>query len=252
MDIPVGYRVICQVIFALGMNRKYSCIVVDDDPLTRKVIENFVERTADLELVVSCDSAIDASHQLRQHKVDILFLDVEMPDMTGLELLETLKDPPEVILVTSKEKYAVSAFNLDVTDYMVKPVEYKRFLKSLEKVTERLENQVDGEEGLVAGKLFVKVDHQLVGIEVNDIFMVEAMADYARIHTDSKRYTVYSSMKGIAKKLPADSFMRVHRSYIVNLASIDSIEDNTIVIHGNLIPVGVTYQKALMGKLNTL
>lgn len=231
------------------MNKKYSCIVVDDDPMTRKVIENFVDRTADLELIVSCENAIDASHQLRQHEVDILFLDVEMPDMTGLDLLETLKNPPEVILVTSKEKYAVSAFNLNVTDYLLKPVEYKRFLQSLEKAISNLEGE---EEEPVPGKLFVKVDHQLVGLDVEDIFMVEAMADYARIHTSAKRYTVYSSMKGISKKLPTDTFMRVHRSYIVNLAAIDSIEDNTIVIQGNLIPVGVTYQKALMAKLNTL
>ena len=227
-----------------------KCIVVDDDTMTRKIIENFVDKTKGLECIGTCESAIEASNVLQQQRADLLFLDVEMPEMTGLELIETLDYKPQIVLITSKEKYAVPAFEHAVTDYIVKPAEYTRFLKAVRKVAENLEDKEEPSE--LQDKLFVKVDSQLIGLDIAEITMVEAMADYVRIYGKEKRYTVYSSMKGIAAKLPADKFMRVHRSYIVNMAKIDSIEDNTLVLGGNLVPVGVTYQKHLMAKLNTL
>lgn len=232
------------------MNQVTNCLIVDDDAMTRKIIQNLVEETDGLQLVDVCSSAIEAANILRKEQVDLLLLDVEMPEMSGLELLESLKVKPHVILITSKEEYAISAFELDVLDYIVKPVSYPRFLKAVQKV---IESPAQGEPVTTApGKLFVKVDHSLVGLDLEEIIMVEAMADYVRIYTEGKRYTVYSSMKGVVSKLPEGMFMRVHRSYIVNLSKIDSIEDNTVVIGGNLVPVGVTYQKVLMSRLNTL
>ncbi len=232
------------------MNQIINCVIVDDDAMTRKIIQNLVEETEGLHLVATCSSAIEAANVLRKEQVDLLLLDVEMPEMSGLDLLKSLKVRPQVILITSKEEYAISAFELDVLDYIVKPVKYPRFLKAVQKV---IDSPPQGEPVTTApGKLFVKVDHSLLGLDLDEIIMVEAMADYVRIYTEGKRYTVYSSMKGVVSKLPEDSFMRVHRSYIVNLSKIDSIEDNTVVIGGNLVPVGVTYQKTLMSKLNTL
>lgn len=233
------------------MSKNAICIIVDDDALTRKVMEQLVSQTDRLELADSFESAIEASNFLRENPVDILFLDVEMPGMTGLELIESISLDAQVILVTSKEKYAVPAFDLNVTDYIVKPVDYPRFLKAVEKAMENIKQEDEPVEQ-VPGKLFVKVDHRLIGLDIDDIFMVEAMADYVRIYTKAKRYTVYSSMKGIVNKLPKGEFMRVHRSYIVNLNCIETIEDNTISLGGQLIPVGVTYQKTLMTRLNTL
>jgi two-component system LytT family response regulator len=226
------------------------CLIVDDDPMTLKIMENLVKRTDDLECVATCTNAIDASNVLRKEQVDLLFLDVEMPEMTGLELVESLAHKPRIVLVTSKEKYAVSAFDLDVTDYIVKPVDYPRFLKAVNKVAAQMKQET--EAGADPEKLFIKVDSQLVGLQLDDILMVEAMADYVRIFTKARRYTVYSSMKGMARKLPEERFMRVHRSYIVNLKHIDSIEDNTLGVAGNLVPVGVTYQKSLMSRLKLL
>ncbi|MEM0997498.1 MAG: LytTR family DNA-binding domain-containing protein [Bacteroidota bacterium] len=226
------------------------CLIVDDDPMTRKIMENLVNQTEDLDCVATCPDAIAAANVLRKEAIDLIFLDVEMPQMTGLELIESMQKKPHIVLVTSKEKYAVSAFDLDVTDYIVKPVDYPRFLKAINKVAEQIKSasEISG----TGEKLFIKVDSQLVGLRLEDILMVEAMADYVRIFTREKRYTVYSSMKGMANKLPQDQFMRVHRSHIVNLRHIDSIEDNTLVVAGHLIPVGVTYQKHLMGRLKML
>ena len=154
--------------------------------------------------------------------------------------------------MTGQEKYAVPAFDLDVTDYIIKPVDYTRFLRAVNRVKD-LEAPVEmSKEANLNAKLFVKVDAQLVGIRISDIVLVEALADYVRILAGDKKYTVYSSMKGISAKLPDRHFMRVHRSYIVNLDRIDSIDDNTLMVNGNMVPVGVTYQKDLMGRLNIL
>lgn len=226
------------------------CLIVDDDSMTLKIMENLVNQTDGLVCVATCSDAIQASNALKSEEIDLLFLDVEMPQMTGLELVESLHNKPRIVLVTSKEKYAASAFDLDVTDYIVKPVEYPRFLKAVNKVSELMKQEQEITAN--AEKLFVKVDSQLVGLNLDDILMVEAMADYVRIVVTDKRYTVYSSMKGLIAKLPPAKFMRVHRSFIVNVNRIDRIEDNTLVVGSNLIPVGVTYQKTLMARLNTL
>ena len=237
--------------FGRVMSNKAKSIIVDDDALSRKVLEQLISQTDSLDFAGAFESAIEASNFLRGEEVDLIFLDVEMPGMTGLELIEAISFDAQVILVSSKEKYAVPAFDLNVTDYIVKPVDYPRFLKAVEKALDKIRPDEDPPHQ-VDGKLFVKVDQQLIGLDINNINMVEAMADYVRIYTDKKRYTVYSSMKGIVAKLPTSQFMRVHRSYIVNLRQIESIEGNTISLGGQLVPVGVTYQKTLMSRLNTL
>ena len=227
-----------------------TCIVVDDDPMSRKLLENLISKTEGLQCKAYCESAMEAANLLQRDSVDLIFLDVEMPEMTGLDLLKALKVKPYVILVTSKEHYALPAFGLDVTDYVLKPVDMARFLKAYNKVLERL--QGTREASPQDGKLFVKADSQLIGLEIDKIVMVEAMADYVRIYYNDKRYTVYSSMKGIAAKLLEPKFMRVHRSYIVNVSKIEKVDGNSIIVGGNLVPVGVTYLKPLMDSLNLL
>jgi DNA-binding LytR/AlgR family response regulator len=232
------------------MSELITCIVADDDPMSLKIIQSFIDKTDGIECKAYCRSAIEAANLLQKEMVDLLFLDVEMPEMTGLELMKSLRVKPFVILVSSKSEYAVPAFELDVTDYLVKPADYPRFLRAISKVQEARKS--DDEVKPVSDKLFVKADSVLLGLEISKIIMVEAMADYVRIYVGDKRHTVYSSMKGIDAKLPDASFVRVHRSYIVNISLIDSVEDNTIVVGGHLVPVGVTYQKILMSKLNLL
>jgi two-component system LytT family response regulator len=233
-----------------SMSETITCIVADDDPLSLKVMQHFIDKTDGLTCIAYCDSAVAAANVLLQQSVDILFLDIEMPEMTGLELVRSLKTRPFIILISSKENYAAPAFDLDVTDYLVKPPDYARFLKAYHKVLDARKG--DGEALSKADKLFVKSETILVGLDIPKIIMVEAMADYVRIYIGDKRHTVYSSMKGIAAKLPATLFERVHRSYIVNIGMIDTVEDNALVVAGHLVPVGVTYQKTLMARLNLL
>jgi DNA-binding LytR/AlgR family response regulator len=233
------------------MARQLKCIVVDDDLMTRRIVEGLVDRTDGLDRVGSFSDAIAASNFLSSEHVDLIFLDVEMPEMTGLEFLASLSRRPSIVLISSQEKYAAPAFDLDVTDFIVKPIDYPRFLKSVNRVKEQ-EEHVELAKDTIPGRLFVKVDNHLLGLEIAQIMLVEAMADYVRIYTPEKRYTVYSSMKGISAKLPDVEFMRVHRSYIVNLNKIDQIEDNTLSVAGNVVPVGVTYQKEMMARLNIL
>ncbi len=232
------------------MSEPITCIVADDDPMSLKIIESFIDKTEGLECIAYCRSAVEAANALQKESVDLLFLDVEMPEMSGLDLIRSLHTKPFIVLISSKDEYAVPAFDLDVIDYLVKPAEYVRFLKAYHKVLEA--RKTDAETLPKADKLFVKADSVLVGLDIAKIIMVEAMADYVRIYVGDKRHTVYSSMKGIDAKLPSASFIRVHRSYIVNLSMIDSVEDNTVVVAGHLVPVGVTYQKALMARLNLL
>lgn len=232
------------------MPDRLRTIIVDDDPMTIRILEDYVGRTDFLEHLASCRDAIEASNLLKKEDVDLVFLDVELPGMTGLELIESLTAPPHIILVSGKGDYAVSGFEHDVSDYLVKPVDYSRFLKAVNKLEEA--NQKDAPQAGHTDRLFVKADTQLVGIRVDEIEYIEALADYVRIHTPDKRYTVYSSLKGIERRLPSEKFMRTHRSYIVNLDKIDSIEGNSLSIAEKSLPVGVTYHKALISRLNLL
>lgn len=228
------------------------CMIVDDDSISRKVLESFISKTDSLELVRSIDSPLEAANLLRKEKVDLLFLDVEMPEMTGLELIQTLHDQrPEVVLVSAKEKYALDAFEFDVTDYLVKPVTQVRFLKAVNKVKDNLRSSASP-INLEKDQLFIKVDQRLLNLSLKEIQYIEALADYVTIHTDQGKYTVYSTMKGIESRLPGNDFLRVHRSFIVNKHKIQSIEDNLLTIGTKVIPIGVTYRDKLMANLNLL
>jgi DNA-binding LytR/AlgR family response regulator len=188
---------------------------------------------------------------LNANEVQLLFLDVEMPGITGLELLKTLKNLPEVILVTSKKEYALDAFEFAVTDYLLKPPTYPRFLKAVEKVREKLKpgrNQVEFRGNFI----FVKADSALVKLDIREILWVEALADYVAIVTPKKKYVAHSTMKAIEAKLPSDQFLRIHRSYIVRIDKIDAIEENTVLIQGKMIPVGGTFRENLMNSLDFL
>jgi DNA-binding LytR/AlgR family response regulator len=233
------------------MSELIHCLIVDDDPLSRKILESLISKTDFLVLVKSVDNALEASNLLRKEKIDLLFLDVEMPEMTGLELIQSLHDQrPEVVLVSAQEKYALDAFEYDVTDYLVKPVNQVRFLKAVNKVQENLKPVAPLK--LENNHLFVKVDQRLLSLNLAEILYIEALADYVTIHTEQGKYTVYSTMKGIESRLPETDFLRVHRSFIVNKKKIQSIEDNLLTIGAKVIPVGVTYREKLMNSLNLL
>ena len=226
------------------------CAIVDDEEMSRKNIEQLIKRIQDLKLVVVCKDAIEASNVLRKEKVDLVFLDVEMPEMTGIELVKSLTHKPEIVLISSKENYAVEAFEYDVADYIVKPATYERFLKAYDRVKARL--TADNENLVNDDAVFVKVDSQLVKVNTGDILWVEAFGDYVNIFTETNKYIVHSTMKGMENKLSSDHFFRVHRSYIVRLQKIKAIEETLIIIGKKLIPIGDSYRSALMKRLNML
>lgn len=226
------------------------CLIVDDDELSRAFLERFVEQHGELEWVDSCESAIEASKVLRRTDVDVLFLDVEMPGMSGLELVKSLDTRPQVVLVTAKEEYAIEAFNVEVTDYLLKPVTYARFLKAVERAQRWARREA---ERLTDGDyVFIKADGRLVKLKLEDIQWISAQGDYMMIHTAGHKYLVHGTMKSMEVKLPAQAFTRVHRSYIVRIDKIEDIKDTTIVINRQVIPIGGSYKAGLLRRLPTI
>ncbi len=230
-----------------------NCIIIDDDLMSRRIIEEFIERTDSLHLLNSYENAVDAINAFNTGEdVDLIFLDIEMPEMSGIDFLETLQNPPQIIIISSKEKYALDAFNYDVTDYLLKPITYSRFFKAINKANIRFKNKVDTKEN----EIFIKKNSALVRLKYEDILWVEALENYVIFNTYEDKYTIHFTMKAIESKLPSNKFSRVHRSYIVNTSSINVIEDNSIVIKtkdgSKSIPIGKSYKDKLMGDINLM
>jgi DNA-binding LytR/AlgR family response regulator len=233
-----------------------NCIIIDDDPLSRKLIEGFVEKTEFLNLVGSFESPLPAFSAFESGKViDLIFLDVEMPEMSGLEFINTLDSPPQIIIVSGQDKYALEAFEYDVVDYLLKPIALPRFYKSVNKALRNHQEQdtvtKEPEE------IFIKKKNStLVRLKYKDILWVEALENYVIVSTFNDKFTIHFTMKAIENKLPLNMFKRIHRSYIVNIQKIDVIEDSNVIIpieHGTkVIPIGKSYRDNLMDDLNLI
>ncbi len=235
------------------------CLVVDDDPMSVQIVRTCIGNTPFLEATAACNSAIEAAEMLRTQAFDVLFLDVEMPLMSGLDLLRTLPDPPQVVLITSSKSYAVQAFEFAVADYLLKPLSYPRFLQAANKVLENITTQraADEADATVAPSTnaeytFVKVDNKLVRVDFADVLYVEALGDYVHLVTTRSKLIVYSTMRAIEEKFPAQRFVRVHRSFIINIAYVQALEDNSLIINDKYIPIGQTYMRGLSQRLNRL
>jgi len=225
-----------------------NCIIVDDDELSRAALRTCIERADFLNLITECKDAIEAQKFIRDNQVDLMFLDVEMPEMSGIEFIKNVEVACQVIIVSAKKEYAVDAFEYNVTDYLLKPIQYARFLKAVEKARQIYDNvRTEG-----SNSLLIKQDSKLVKLDLPNINYIEAFSDYVNIYTKTARYTVLSTMKAIESKLPSSEFMRVHRSYIVRLDKINTIEENTIVLNDKLIPVSRSNKEGLVRRLNIL
>lgn len=226
------------------------CIIVDDDELSRNIMEDLVAGT-DLQLVKSCSSAMEAFNVLKSENIDLIFLDVDMPKMSGLDLMRALDDLPQVVLITSHSEFALESWEYNVTDFIVKPISHARFLKALDKV--KRANDTKPEVLNDNSKtLFIKTDSRLVQVFKEHVLYIEALGNYVTIFTTNGKYIVLSTMKDLESKLTAPDFARVHRSYIVRLDKITSIEDNFINVGGKAIPIGKNYKDELMKSINTL
>lgn len=231
-----------------------KCLIVDDNKLARMAMKQLVSQVKSLELVAECSDAIEAYNHLASTDIDLLLLDIEMPDMTGLELTKKLGNKsPLIIFTTAKTDYAVEAFELNVVDYVVKPVSPARFLQAIEKAREALESpkgevKASSEQDFV----FVKDNGVLKKINVDDILYLEAMGDYVKVYTGQRFHVLHATLKSIEEKLPQAKFVRVHRSYIVSLNKIDFIQDGAIAIGKANVPIADTYRSQLNRRLNLL
>ena len=235
-----------------------TCAIIDDDEINRLTLEHFVSLSPDLKLEASLADGIAGLTYFRQgNKVDMLFLDIEMPHLSGLELLRVLSDPPEVVITTARPDFAVDAFELRVADYLVKPFEFARFTQSVQRVTQRLRPVLaaaapgPSPEVPASADLFVKVNSRMVRINFDDVLYIEALSDYVNIVTLKHKYIVYTTLKGLeARLLPFPNFVRVHRSYLLNTQHIESIEDNTANLKdGHFVPIGKSYQDGFFKSL---
>ena len=225
------------------------CLAIDDEPLALELLEDNIRQVPYLKLEGKCSNALEALKFLQEQTVDLIFLDIQMPGLTGLQFIQSLTNRPMIILVTAYEKFALEGFNLDVVDYLVKPVALDRFIKACNKAWELHNLRSKKAEGSAVEPeyLFVNVEYSLLKIEFADILWIEGLKDYIRVHlkSNSKPVITRMSMKSIEEELPSSKFIRVHKSFIVSVSAITSVRKNSIFIGSEEIPVGDNYKEAV-------
>jgi DNA-binding LytR/AlgR family response regulator len=230
-----------------------KCLIVDDEPLAQQVIEEFSGRVPFLEIAAKCNSAAEAIEILHNTSIDLIFLDIHMPRLSGLDFISSLQHPPQFILVTAYSEYALQGFNVNATDYLMKPVPFDRFLKAVTKAYELhgLRTRDQHDNGIPAVRfMMVKSGYQTVKIMHDDILYIEGLKDYVKIYTIGKKPVLsLLTMKGLAETLPADKFLRIHKSFIVATDRISTISRNRVMIGEKWIPVGENYRTVFRKRL---
>ena len=233
-----------------------NCIIIDDDATARLIISQLCSTSNQVSVLEEFSSAIEAIKYLNSNDVDAIFLDIHMPSFSGFDFIKTLKSPPKIVLTTSDKNFALEAFEYDcVVDYLVKPITKERFEKSVHKLSNIRETKVTAKVNPSkdeASFIYVSVDRRLVKINIPDIFFIEAKGDYISIKTAQKNYIVHSTLKKIEDKLPSSLFLRIHRSFIINITEIIDIEDNSVLIQKSVIPISRSNKSELMKRLNLL
>lgn len=233
-----------------------NCIAIDDEPSALKIIREFCSKIQSVNIIGTFTNPYEAIHTLNNNQVDLVFLDIVMPQISGLEFLKTLYNPPVVIFTTAYKEYAFEGFEYDAVDYLVKPFAFDRFLKAVNKAFQfvKLKNPVNAsnEKTLLISHRFlmVKVEYTTIRVDLNDILYIEGLKDYVKIHTEGKLILTKTTMKNIIEKLPSESFIRVHKSYIISLEKIDMIENSRIVIGNQRIPIGESFRSSFFEVVN--
>lgn len=229
-----------------------TCIVIDDEPVAIQVIKTHLQQLEDFEVKAVFTNPIKAAGYLRENLIDLIFLDIEMPVLSGFELLSTLPDPPKVIITTAHRDYAPEAFNMEVVDYLLKPISLDRLLKAVNKyhqvVASDRPQQHTHPEGN-EGHIIIKADKKFHKVLFNEICYIESMDDFIRIHTSSQKFDCYERLVGMEKKLPPDKFLRIHRGYIINLDKIDSFMNTSVQIGDKVLVIGKKYKETVLSKL---
>jgi DNA-binding LytR/AlgR family response regulator len=217
------------------------CVIIDDEPAARELLTSYVSKVSTLELMETFSSSLAAREYLKENDTDLLLLDIEMPHLTGIELLNSLPKPPEVIFTTAYSEYAIDGYELSVVDYLLKPISMERFLRAIDKAERKLEHQ-----NVQNSWLKVKADGRIYQLSYDEILFAESKGDYVTIYTQEKKITFYQTMKGLSNTLPSQQFERVHKSYLVRLSAIEYLEGNQIKIGDHNIPIGKTYKEKFM------
>ena len=230
-----------------------NCIIIDDEKTSRIILKTLCDQT-NLNVINEFSNAIEAIKYLNNHDVDVVFLDYHMPSFNGLDFIKTLKKPINIILTTSDPKFAIEAFEYDfIIDYLLKPIEISRFKKSIYKVTNKLVSPTDVTKQPEINKVFhVNVDRRLIKIEIDSIYVIEASGDYIIIKTEVENYVVHSTLRKINNKLPDNMFIQVHRSFIINIKQIIDIQDNTVLVHKEIVPISRSKRSILIKRLDFL
>ena len=230
-----------------------NCIIVDDEKTARVIIKTLCNQINYLKVVDEFSNAMDAIKFLNSNDIDLIFLDIHMPSFNGLDFIKTLKNPPKIILTTSDPKFAIEAFEYDfIVDYLLKPVEFPRFEKAIKKAQKHENEKVSEIISENTNDFYVNIDRRLIKIDLPSIYLIEAKGDYINIKTENKNYVVHSTLKKIEEKLPESLFLKIHRSYIINVKKIIDIEDNSVLIKREVIPVSRSNRPELMKRLNLL
>lgn len=235
--------------------KKIRCLIADDEQLSLEVLESYVLQLEKLQLVARCRNGIEVFNTLRDQPVDLAFLDIEMPRLTGIELLRTLQHPPKVVFTTAFRNFAFEGFELNVLDYLLKPVSFEKFLKAVDKYESMMGRPGSMSNGLPlpdisTSFIYVKADKKMIKIFLKDILFIEGMKDYVKIRTAEKETVTYQTMSYFEEKLPDSSFLRIHRSFIVAIDKITAYSASRIEIMKWEIPIGQFYQKEVLAKLN--
>ena len=222
---------------------KIKCLIVDDEPLAINVIKNYLEPIDNFEISESFNNALEALNYLKHNSVDLIFLDINMPILDGISFIKSLEHPPLIIITTAYSEFAVETYELDVIDYLIKPIEFPRFMKALSKVERRVQNNNVTNENLNdRAYLFVKIDKKkMKKIFLDEILVIESLKDYLRINTTTGKYIIHSTLTDFTDTLPAKNFIRIHRSYTIAIDKIDAVEGNSVEIEGLRYVIGRSY-----------
>ncbi|WP_269684473.1 LytR/AlgR family response regulator transcription factor [Flavobacterium lacustre] len=230
---------------------KIKCILIDDEPLAIKVLQNYFTDFSDFEIIGTFNNALEALEFINNNGVDAVFLDINMPMMTGFELISLIENKTRVIITSAFREFAVESYDLDVLDYLLKPIPLPRFVKCINKITTEfnLKNNIKIENQRIDSHIFIKVDKKMIKINIDEILFIEGMKEYVKVITVDKTYITRKSLTSLSDELPADRFIRIHKSFTIAIDKVKSIEGNKIQIHSYTIPIGRNYSKDAKSKI---
>ncbi|HEY4195598.1 MAG TPA: LytTR family DNA-binding domain-containing protein [Mucilaginibacter sp.] len=226
-----------------------NCLVVDDEPIARSGMLEYIEQVDFLHAVAVCKNAIEASTALQNHHVDLVFLDIQMPKITGIDFLKNLTDPPFVIFTTAFPEYAIEGYELNILDYLLKPISFERFFKAVVKAQAHLNLRLRQDDITASPYFFVKSNQKLEKIFIDDILYLEALSNYVILYTKNKKHIIYMSFKGIESQLPKNLFLKIHKSFIVAVNAIQTIDNNEIVLGDHILPISKSYRSLVMDRV---